>query len=364
MTLLAQVQALATRVAAEFTTTRGYVDASAAAKLDTSAASVFLVPVFHGDDAAYTRPDVPNPCLWIGTVTPDNWLAGDVMGELGAAPSFVGAFDAYTAPFRAVSLRRLLASYTGPLIRVRRSSDGVEQDIASESDGDLDTTALLAFVGSSSATVATWYDQSGNARHMTQATAANQPTIVNSGTLFTVNGKAAIDFDGTTDFLSSSSVGLWAAGAAAVAMVGLLSAPGTNATVLAESGGTGASSSHIRFIRQSTANLNFQISSTVALTATGSNLFDNAQHHAFLADTGAAVSSWKDVSTAMHAAVAYTRPTIGTFTPTVFNIGAAGSSAQSNFLDGALQEVVMWASAYTADRAALSGNQRTYWGTP
>jgi hypothetical protein len=40
--------------------------------------------------------------------------------------------------------------------------------------------------------VSTWYDQSGNTKHATQATAANQPKIVDAGVLVLSNGNAAI----------------------------------------------------------------------------------------------------------------------------------------------------------------------------
>lgn len=48
--------------------------------------------------------------------------------------------------------------------------------------------------------VATWYDQSGNARHVTQATAANQSRIVNSGVIDTRNAKPALFFSGSQWF--------------------------------------------------------------------------------------------------------------------------------------------------------------------
>ena len=51
-------------------------------------------------------------------------------GALGG-PAFVGALDAYASGLAgawSVS-RRLLTSYSGPLVRVRRSSDNAEQDI-------------------------------------------------------------------------------------------------------------------------------------------------------------------------------------------------------------------------------------------
>jgi hypothetical protein len=48
----------------------------------------------------------------------------------------------------AYSLRKLRSAYTGPAIRVRRSSDNAELNIGFTANGDLDTTALLAHVGS------------------------------------------------------------------------------------------------------------------------------------------------------------------------------------------------------------------------
>jgi trimeric autotransporter adhesin len=104
----------------------------------------------------------------------------------------------------AYSLRRLYASYTGAAIRVRRSSDNAERDIGFIGE-HLDVLALLVFVGNGSGFVTTWYDQSGNGRHATQATAANQPLIVINGVVETQNGRPALFFDGA-DFLSFQGV--------------------------------------------------------------------------------------------------------------------------------------------------------------
>ena len=60
--------------------------------------------------------------------------------------------------------------------------------------GDLDMDALAAHVGGSSGNVTTWYDQSGNGRDATQATAGNQPRIVNAGVVDAAGGFPALDF--------------------------------------------------------------------------------------------------------------------------------------------------------------------------
>ena len=64
--------------------------------------------------------------------------------KIGAG--FTGILDEYSGAAAAYSVRRLSSSYTDGLIRVRRSSDDTEQDIGFDSNGDLDSTALLAFV--------------------------------------------------------------------------------------------------------------------------------------------------------------------------------------------------------------------------
>jgi hypothetical protein len=108
---------------------------------------------------------------------------------------FVGILDTYPNAAVAYSVRRLATAYTGPLLRVRRSSDNTEQDIGYTTLGDLDETALTNFVGANNGFVTTWYDQSGNANNATQSTAANQPQIVSSGAVIKVNGKVATDYN-------------------------------------------------------------------------------------------------------------------------------------------------------------------------
>lgn len=89
----------------------------------------------------------------------------------------------------AYSTRKLRTAYAGSALRVRRSSDNTEQDIGF-SGGDLDTAAMLTFVGANNGFITVWYDQSGNARNMVQVTAANQPRIVDAGVSI---GAASVD---------------------------------------------------------------------------------------------------------------------------------------------------------------------------
>jgi len=126
-------------------------------------------------------------------------------------PAFTGILDTYTgAAFAYSAARRLSSSYTGALIRVRRSSDNTEQDIGYDGSNVLDESALTSFVGANNGFVTKWYDQSGNANHAIQSTAANQPQIVTSGVINTQaglsTGKPCLSFDGSNDFFDLTSL--------------------------------------------------------------------------------------------------------------------------------------------------------------
>jgi hypothetical protein len=94
------------------------------------------------------------------------------------------------------SLRKVSNSYNGFCIRVRRMLDSVEKDIGFNSNNELDQSTLSSFAGADSAFVTTWYDQGPNSINAIQATAMNQPRIVNLGTIDTLNSKPNIEFLG------------------------------------------------------------------------------------------------------------------------------------------------------------------------
>jgi hypothetical protein len=111
--------------------------------------------------------------------------------------------DLYPAT-AAYSLRKLRTAYAGAAIRVRRSSDNAEQDIGFIGN-DLDTASLLTFVGANDGFVVTWYDQSGAGENVTRAVLIQQPLIVSSGVVVTKGTKPSVDFDGSDDRLALGS---------------------------------------------------------------------------------------------------------------------------------------------------------------
>ena len=108
----------------------------------------------------------------------------------------------------AYSLRQLSSSYLGNAIQVRRSSDDATQDIGFDVNGELDTTTVLAFVGSNDGFVTIWYDQSGNNRDIVKLDINYQPKIVFSGAFKYIGGKVAIDFSGNKGLVYSGTLNL------------------------------------------------------------------------------------------------------------------------------------------------------------
>lgn len=113
--------------------------------------------------------------------------------------------------------------------------------------------------------VATWNDSSASGLNMTQATSGNRPTFKTSQ----VNGLPAVDFDGSSDFLSNSSsmsptTGFWTA----FAVVKLDSVTGTRAIVDADREGGARLAQMLRTDGTGMT--------TIVLTGTSPNVFSDS----------------------------------------------------------------------------------------
>lgn len=100
------------------------------------------------------------------------------------------------------SMRRVRTDYTGPIIRIRRSSDGAEMDIQYNGDNVLDIVAIALFCLTGHGQVVKWYDQSGNGHDLSQAIVTNQPFIYYNGSLLTMGDKATLDLHNAVNQLA------------------------------------------------------------------------------------------------------------------------------------------------------------------
>lgn len=120
-------------------------------------------------------------------------IPGIVAQASSGASLYTPADFMAVAPTALLALRKLNPAYMGNCLKVRRSTDNTTLDIGFDGN-ECDFAALLAFCGAGNGFVDTWYDQSGNANNVTQATTALQPRIVNGGVLDSANGYPAIYF--------------------------------------------------------------------------------------------------------------------------------------------------------------------------
>lgn len=150
------------------------------------------------------------------------------------AASLTGVLDAYTAGmWAAYGITRLIGAYgLGPAINVRRSSDNATTDINFLANGTLDTATLATFIGANSGYVTTWYDQF-SVNHLLQATAANQPRIVNAGVY---DGKIVFNPTGTLTVMRTATSSASVAVKSVFRKVNQRAVPGTGAGVEYECG--------------------------------------------------------------------------------------------------------------------------------
>ena len=246
----------------------------------------------------------------------------------------VQLLDKYPDAAAAYSLRRVRSAYLGPCVRVRRQ-DNDEKDFYFDGQGNLDTAALLDFCTDQAGFVAKWYDQSGNGKDAIQATSGNQPRIVNSNnTTVTLDGYVAMVYDGINDNLANSTL-----------TNELDNSDFLVSAVYGDSLSMGITSSVPR-LYMSESKFQYNTLNTISFTAqTGHKLLS----FQVIGATQEAFANGSSVGTATEAQQ--------DFTPNAFNLNVAGSVYGS----GKMQEVVIYASDQSANRAAIETHMNNYW---
>jgi hypothetical protein len=131
----------------------------------------------------------------------------------------------------AYSFRKLSASYSGPLVRLLIGTN--YYDVYPDASNKVSSTSLISpaitnyndaiqtagssalssmvVAGTTNATLAAWYDQSGNNRHVYQATSSAQPSVITNGT-FNTNGNGIIAPKFNYSYLQTIGNANWLAG--------------------------------------------------------------------------------------------------------------------------------------------------------
>lgn len=119
---------------------------------------------------------------------------GDVSGPQGSGtPAYTGPLDIVAGGAIAFSQRRMASAFSSNVIQINNGT--TTQNFTASTNDAVDPAAITSFIGGGSGTVATWYDQSGNARNVSQGTRANQPTWLSSGP----NSLPTISFDSSNN---------------------------------------------------------------------------------------------------------------------------------------------------------------------
>lgn len=249
----------------------------------------------------------------------------------------------------AYSTRRLRAAYSGPCLRVRRSSDDVQQDIGFSGDV-LDTTALTTFIGANSGFVVTWYDQSGNANNATQAATDQQPNIVNAGTVRTLNGRTSLFWPNTNVVrLIHSNVNTSGQN---MSMVSVVMRVDTGSFRSVVSGVAGSFQTRIENNTNNTASIIRRVSANLLSGVLPVYLDDPTSFIAVSNSSGQLIhlNGFEESNTT---ASAFTAPNSG--------IGGGGTPSFEAF-SGHIGEVVLFTSSLSlSQRQAAGANCRSHW---
>ena len=252
----------------------------------------------------------------------------------GSQPFTANALlDSFPGAAAAYSLRNLVGTSNPNVVRVRRSSDNTEQDFTA---AQVTNGSLATFCGAGDGFVRTWYDQSGNGRNATQATTTKQPVLVSSGSVVLQGTKPAFTFD---DNVSKS-----------LEITGLTSQNRLDAFVVKNS----TSAAHITFTGTDGAG-NFSWVAQQGDSSTQTNQWAPVSGSAALRANGSLITpaTRNDVYTALNGYKIETTINGGTVAWPAFRI--CGYTLAFAF-GGTMQEVLIYLSDQTANRAAIETN--------
>lgn len=217
-----------------------------------TASSITAAPDY---DLFWKTTHIPN---WnnglIASYAPENWTGSQLTDSLGnytattkyGTPTlssttnmeniFTGLSAGAQSGVRGIySCRRINTNYTGATFNIRRGSDNVTLDFYANGNGDLGTAvgatgqSLSEWLGMALPYVATWYDQSGQGRHATQATTGSQPIYRAASKRVDFNPTLFLNLPNGTVPMQTTYTVLMRHGYAANTGGGILGA-GTNAT--------------------------------------------------------------------------------------------------------------------------------------
>jgi hypothetical protein len=127
-------------------------------------------------------------------------ILDDLYSDVSSQPDLTPyLLDSYTLSEydHAYALERINRNYAGSLIRVKRLSDNIQQDIGYDSNNKLDTASIVSFCGGSTCEVTILYDQVGNL-DFDESTGRGEPEIYDGTKIWKdADGNPYLRFDPT-----------------------------------------------------------------------------------------------------------------------------------------------------------------------
>ena len=277
----------------------------------------------------------------------EDWVNGKLENTLPA--------DVATAA-AAYSLRKVKADYSSNAVRIRRSSDDAEVNVAFDSDNKVSTSSSISvvsgtvtdttfgdFISGTDAFVHTWYDQAGS-NNAVQATAGNQPKIASSGTLL-----SSLDYSDGGKFLQLSST---VSVGEDVSLFGVATkSTGTDVLFDARS----SSGNGFRLFEQSNVQKFNYDATTVSSTfnpSAGNNFLITAIQDGSNAKIGVNANTFDTAS----------ETTVESITPTPVIGGKSFTTVGADNWEGTISEIIYYTSDQTDNRFKIESNINNYYG--
>lgn len=285
--------------------------------------------------------------------------------------------DLYGSAYHAYSLRKLSSTYTGFCLRVRRTTSTpsvttTTVDVSFNSTNTIGLNSSITYVSgtATSATnlgqfcasvvngysnpdgvntnqnifVVTWFDQSGNGKNPTNATVSQQPRLVNTGNLETVDGSVGVRFiSANSNYLTLTDSSTAYNNMSCYALGNSLSA-----TVNTSIYGQGHLSANARLFLPQNTSISYNTSNTFPITGITANV-DRLYELICGASTTSAYSNGTISSVASIASLNVTNAYI--------RIGANGSPLV--YMNGHIKEVIAFVG--TSNRTNIESNINTYY---
>ena len=223
------------------------------------------------------------------------------------------------------------------------TADGTHLMFADGNTGSYTISDFEIVSHSSSGFVETWYDQSGNSKDAVQETAGSQPKIVNSGSLVTLNSVPALSFDGSSDLFNVTGFAFSPSGDFLAVTVSKIS---TGNLIDTRDGGSDGF-----FLQQGSADFRHRYNGDGSINVSG-----NDQHIVATSElNGTTLTAYKNSSSSGTDTV-----TAGLSTTQAITIGRT-SFTNGNFTAGSVQEIILYDTDKSANRAALETNINSHY---